>query len=225
MMRFGLVLVVLAAWVLLAPRLAYAEAVPDDLGVDVGDLAYPDRGVDGAIGDAADDHMPAGYDLTPMSSSALKAASRRLTEFQRWVLFEAGTERPHTNKYANHKGHGTYVSAVSGVPLFRSDDKYDSGSGWPSFTRPFHAAHVVEREDEDGSGRVEVVDAKSGTHLGHVFDDGPPPRKGGTGRRFCINSAALRFVPDSEHARAHADKGHAPGSQARENKTSKKREL
>ena len=94
-------------------------------------------------------------------------------------------------------------------------DKYDSGSGWPSFTRPFHGTHVVEREDDDGSGRVEVVDTKSGTHLGHVFDDGPAPRDGGTGLRYCINSAAIRFVPDSPHARAHAEKGHKPGSKAR----------
>ena len=166
-----------------------------------------------------------GYDLTPMSRRALRAAKKKLTNFQNWVLFDAGTERPHTNKYARHKARGVYVSAVSGVPLFRSDDKYDSGSGWPSFTRPFHAAHVVEREDDDGSGRVEVIDAKSGTHLGHVFDDGPGPREGGTGMRYCINSAAVRFVPDSAHARAHAEKGHAPGSQARETETQEQREL
>ena len=92
---------------------------------------------------------------------------------------------------------GVYVGAISGLPLFASDAKYDSGTGWPSFYPPISSEHVIERADpEDGSlgrsyGRGEVRDARSGAHLGHVFPDGPPP----TGRRYCMNAAALAFVP------------------------------
>lgn len=95
----------------------------------------------------------------------------------------------------NEKRKGTYVSAVSGVPLFRSDTKFDSGTGWPSFFAPVDPEHVREiRDVSHGMVRVEVVDAKSGAHLGHRFDDGPAP----TGQRYCMNSASLRFVPDGE---------------------------
>jgi methionine-R-sulfoxide reductase len=87
------------------------------------------------------------------------------------------------------------VAAVGGLPLFRSDDKFDSGTGWPSFTQPIDDSHVVLRRDvSHGMVRTEVLDAKSGIHLGHVFDDGPGPR----GQRFCINSASLRFIPDDD---------------------------
>ena len=90
---------------------------------------------------------------------------------------------------------GTYVSAVSGVPLFRSDTKFDSGTGWPSFFAPIDPEHVKEvRDVSHGMVRVEVLDAKSGAHLGHRFDDGPAP----TGQRYCMNSASLRFIPDGE---------------------------
>jgi peptide-methionine (R)-S-oxide reductase len=111
-----------------------------------------------------------------------------------YVMFEAGTERPFANEYHDFKGVGTYVSAATGAPLFRSEDKYDSRTGWPSFTRPIDERAVIVRDDPDGSGRLEVLDASSGGHLGHVFDDGPAP----TGKRYCMNSAAMRFVPSEQ---------------------------
>ncbi len=110
------------------------------------------------------------------------------------VMFEGSTERPFHNEYWNHKAKGTYVSAATGAPLFRSDDKYDSGTGWPSFFRPVNDKAIIIRPDPDGSGRLEVLDASSNGHLGHVFDDGPAP----TGKRYCMNSAALKFIPDQD---------------------------
>eukprot|EP00937_MAST-01D_sp_MAST-1D-sp2_P003946 g3946.t1 len=142
-----------------------------------------------------------GFDLAPMTGAEVERAVRawKLTSMERAVV-EGGTERAFTgttvNGYAHdHKGAGVYVGAVSGVPLFGSAAKFESGSGWPSFTAAFDAQHVTLQADTSfGMARVEVLDAKSGAHLGHVFDDGPPP----TGKRFCINAAALRFVPEGK---------------------------
>ncbi|CAE7501241.1 msrB, partial [Symbiodinium sp. KB8] len=107
----------------------------------------------------------------------------------------AAEQRAFTGATWNEKRKGTYVSAVSGVPLFRSDTKFDSGTGWPSFFAPIDPEHVKEvRDVSHGMVRVEVLDAKSGAHLGHRFDDGPAP----TGQRYCMNSASLRFIPDGE---------------------------
>jgi peptide-methionine (R)-S-oxide reductase/peptide methionine sulfoxide reductase msrA/msrB len=108
------------------------------------------------------------------------------------VLFEAGTEPPFRNAYHDNHADGTYVSAVTGKPLFSSADKFDSGTGWPSFTRPISDDAVIIREDGDGTGRFEVLDASSGGHLGHIFDDGPADKGG---KRYCMNSAAMKFVP------------------------------
>ncbi len=105
------------------------------------------------------------------------------------------TEPPFRNAYWNEHRPGIYVDVVSGVPLFSSQDKYDSGSGWPSFTRPIDAAAVSNRTDHShGMVRTEVRSAEADSHLGHLFDDGPGP----AGMRYCINSASLRFIPLEE---------------------------
>ncbi|MFA4964744.1 MAG: peptide-methionine (R)-S-oxide reductase MsrB [Thermoleophilia bacterium] len=117
---------------------------------------------------------------------------RRLTPLQYEVTQREGTERPFANEYWNEHRDGIYVDVVSGQPLFSSRDKYDSGSGWPSFTRPLKAEAVSTRSDRKLlQARTEVRGAASGAHLGHVFGDGPAPG----GQRYCMNSAALRFIP------------------------------
>ena len=117
---------------------------------------------------------------------------QKLTPQQYRVTQECGTEPPFNNAYWNNHAAGIYVDIITGEPLFTSLDKFDSGSGWPSFTKPIGKDHVVEKSDRTlGMERTEVRSAKSNAHLGHVFDDGPGPG----GVRYCINSAALRFVP------------------------------
>ncbi len=115
-----------------------------------------------------------------------------LTDEQFWVTQENGTERPGSGKLLHNKASGIYVDVVSGEPLFASSDKYESGCGWPSFTKPIEPAHVTEHHDATlGMVRTEVRSKHGDSHLGHVFPDGPPDRGG---LRYCINSASLRFV-------------------------------
>jgi peptide methionine sulfoxide reductase msrA/msrB len=115
-----------------------------------------------------------------------------LTPEQQKIAFEQGTERPGTGSHLDEKRPGTFVDPISGAALFRSDTKFDSGTGWPSFFNPQPGALTEHVDNAHGMRRVEVRSASSGIHLGHVFDDGPPP----TGKRYCINGNVLKFVPD-----------------------------
>ncbi|OOG61839.1 peptide-methionine (R)-S-oxide reductase [Sinorhizobium sp. A49] len=123
-------------------------------------------------------------------------AIRKLTPEQFRVTQQSGTERPFTGEYNDNKRPGIYVDIVSGEPLFASSDKFESGCGWPSFTKPIAAANVEELQDRShGVMRTEVRSKHGDSHLGHVFPDGPRDRGG---LRYCINSAALRFIPREE---------------------------
>jgi peptide methionine sulfoxide reductase msrA/msrB len=115
-----------------------------------------------------------------------------LSPAQQRVAFKAGTEQPYTGSLLDNHEPGTYVDPISGAALFRSDAKFESHSGWPSFFSPVPGAITLHEDNSGGMHRVEVLSTSSGIHLGHVFDDGPAP----TGKRYCINSAVLRFVPD-----------------------------
>jgi len=117
-----------------------------------------------------------------------------LTPEQKRIAFEQGTERPFTGSHLDEKRPGVFVDPITGAPLFRSDTKFESGTGWPSFFNPVDGAITFHEDNSHGMRRIEVRSASSGIHLGHVFEDGPPP----TGKRYCINGNVLSFVPDAE---------------------------
>lgn len=132
-----------------------------------------------------------GYDVSPLSAEQVQRLAKDLDPEERRVLLDHGTERPFCGVFLDNKQDGTYACRLCGLPLFRSNAKFDSGTGWPSFFQPFDDAHIRELSDHSyGMRRVEIRCARCDGHLGHVFDDGPPP----TRLRYCLNSAALGFV-------------------------------
>jgi len=139
------------------------------------------------------------YAYAQNRDTAAERQERSPSTFERlrnWVMDQGGTERAFDNQYWDHHETGIYVEARTGEALFASTTKYDSGSGWPSFTRPINPDNIVLREEYTlGMRRIEVRSRQGDAHLGHVFDDGP--RNSG-GQRFCINSCAIRFIPRAE---------------------------
>ena len=142
-------------------------------------------------------YSASGHDVTPLSLAERARLFSELVIARPDVAHVAagGTERSFTGTHWDNMASGTYASATCGLPLFRSADKFECGCGWPSFSAPYDPEHVVESNDYSHDMiRVEVCEARTGAHLGHVFDDGPPP----TYRRYCINSTMLCFVPEGE---------------------------
>jgi peptide-methionine (R)-S-oxide reductase len=135
------------------------------------------------------------FDLSPPDDAQRATIAATLSAEERHVLLSHGTEAPFCGVFLDNKHEGTYACRFCGLPLFRSSAKFDSGTGWPSFFAPFDPAHIrYVRDTSHGMIRTEEVCARCGSHLGHVFPDGPPP----TGERHCLNSVSLSFVPAGE---------------------------
>lgn len=134
-----------------------------------------------------------GYDLRPLSAHERSTFAASLTPEERQVILHQGTERPFCGTLLNNKKAGVYACRLCGLPLFKADAKFESGTGWPSFYQPIDADHVAEIVDEShGMLRTEIRCRRCDGHLGHVFDDGPPP----TRRRYCLNSVSMEFYPE-----------------------------
>ena len=132
-----------------------------------------------------------GYDITPLTPAVREEKAKKLTPEQRHILLDHGTERPFCGTLLGNKADGVYICALCELPLFGSDTKFESGTGWPSFDRPFDPEHIRNiRDTSHGMIRVECRCARCDGHLGHVFPDGPPP----TLQRYCLNSEAMEFV-------------------------------
>jgi peptide-methionine (R)-S-oxide reductase len=137
----------------------------------------------------------AGHDLTRPSAEELAAKAATLSDEERRVILHQGTERPFCGNLLNNKSPGVYSCRLCGLPLFRSGSKFESGTGWPSFTTPFDSDHIAYVDDAShGMVRTEIRCRRCDAHLGHVFDDGPPP----TGKRYCLNSVSMQFEASAE---------------------------
>eukprot|EP01084_Bolivina_argentea_P285507 489623_1 len=137
-----------------------------------------------------------GFDISKISEIQLNKIYKQLPENVVQISRDGtSTEPQHSSEYEHNDLDGVYVSIITDLPLFDSRTKYDSGSGWPSFYKPFDTDHVIEIADNThGMNRIEVLEARANGHVGHVFDDGPPP----TGLRYCVNGAVLKFIPRQE---------------------------
>lgn len=133
-----------------------------------------------------------GHDITPITAAERERLAAGLTEEERRVLLDHGTETPFCGGLLHEKQEGVYACRLCGLPLFRSTTKFESGTGWPSFYEPFDPEHIrYLRDTSYGMDRTEIRCRRCDSHLGHVFPDGPPP----TGQRYCLNSVAMAFVP------------------------------
>jgi peptide-methionine (R)-S-oxide reductase len=141
----------------------------------------------------APERSASGHDLRPLSEAERNELAASLTPEERHVILEHGTERPFCGTLLNNKHGGTYTCRLCSLPLFKADAKFESGTGWPSFYQPYDPDHIAEIIDEShGMIRVEIRCQRCDAHLGHVFDDGPPP----TRKRYCLNSVSMQFAPD-----------------------------